>query len=395
MGQGSTTPAKENLMNTLSESVLKRFITISFKKQGFIINRARVSFPSNPSKDQLRQLHSLAVLTKIEKAKASLERKEKALINYIANGSEVIPEKIFPKLVEVKPDTEEELLFRYATLHWSIPISSGYGRRLRFLILDSSNGKLIGLFGLSDPVFALRDRDKWIGWDQETKKNHLYHVMDAYVLGAVPPYSKLLCGKFIALLTLSNEVRQAFRRKYRGNTSLISGKQRKPHLVLLTTTSALGRSSIYNRLKLGNQCFFQNVGFTQGWGEFHFSNGVYEHILHYVQFHCEPTAKTASWGNGFRNKREVVRKCLGELGRSLDFMNHGVRREIFVAPLAQNTREFLCGQEKRPRYFDLPAQVLFDSFRDRWLIPRSQRDTSYLTFRKEDWLLWNHSRKEM
>ena len=117
MGQGSTTPAKENLMNTLSESVLKRFITISFKKQGFIINRARVSFPSNPSKDQLRQLHSLAVLTKIEKAKASLERKEKALINYIANGSEVIPEKIFPKLVEVKPDTEEELLFRYATLH--------------------------------------------------------------------------------------------------------------------------------------------------------------------------------------------------------------------------------------------------------------------------------------
>ena len=163
MGQGSTTTAKENLKNTLSESVLKRFITISFKKQGFIINHGRVSFPTNPSKDQLRQLHSLAVLTKIEKARASLERKEKALVNYIANGSEVIPVKISPKLVEVKPDTEEELLFRYATLHWSIPISSGYGRRLRFLILDSSNGKLIGLFGLSDPVFALRDRDKWIG----------------------------------------------------------------------------------------------------------------------------------------------------------------------------------------------------------------------------------------
>jgi hypothetical protein len=382
-------------MNTLSESVLKRFITISFKKQGFTPNHGRLLFPTNPSKDQLRQLHSLAVLTKIERARASLEKKEKALLNYIADGSEVIPEKISPKLVEVRPGTEEELLFRYATLHWSIPVSSGYGRRLRFLILDSFNGKLIGLFGLSDPVFALRDRDKWIGWDQETKRDHLYYVMDAYVLGAVLPYSKLLCGKLIALLTLSNEVRQAFRQKYRGNTSLITGRQRKPHLVLLTTTSALGRSSIYNRLKLGNQRFFQNVGFTQGWGEFHFSNGVYEHILHYVQSHCKPTAKTASWGNGFRNKREVVRKCLGELGKSLDFMNHGVKREIFVAPLAQNTKGFLCGQEKRPRYFDLPAKVLIDSFKNRWLIPRSQRDTSYLSFRKEDWSLWNHSEERM
>jgi hypothetical protein len=373
---------------TFSEGALKRAITISLKKQGFVIDGGKALFPVNPDKDQLRNLHSLAVQTKIQKARESLGKKEKDLINYIAEGCEVIPDKISPKLVEVKPDTKEELLFRYATLHWSIPTSSGYGRRLRFLVFDTSNGKLIGLFGLSDPVFALRDRDVWIGWDRNTKKDRLYHVMDAYVLGAVPPYSKLLCGKLIALLTLSNEVRQAFRNKYRGNTSLISGKQRKPHLVLLTTTSALGRSSIYNRIKLGNEYLFHRIGFTQGWGEFHFSNGVYQHILQYVRSHCEPTAKTAAWGNGFRNKREVVRKCLGELGRSLDFMNHGVEREIFVAPLAENTREFLCRREWRPQYFDFPAKVMFNSFKERWLIPRSQRDLSYLSFRRTEWLLW-------
>jgi len=378
-------------MPTPSETALKRAITVSLKKQGFIVDCGRISFPVNPNKDQLRHLHSFAVMTKIEKASASLAGKEKHLLKYVADGSEIIPDEISPKLVEVKQDSENELLFRYAVLHWSIPISSGYGRRLRFLIFDSFNGKLIGLLGLSDPVFALRDRDNWIGWDHETRKDRLYHVMDAYVLGAIPPYAKLLCGKLIALLALSNEVRQAFIRKYRGSTSFISGKKRHPHLVLLTTSSALGRSSIYNRLKIGHHHFFQRVGFTQGWGEFHFSNGIYERIFDYARMHSEPTAKTASWGNGFRNKREVVGKCLGELGISPDFMNHGIRREIFVAPMAENAKEFLCGHQKRPIYFDWPAQTLFRSFRERWLIPRSQRDKSYLSFRKENWSLWNHS----
>lgn len=382
----SKTPS--NVITPSIQAALKRAITISLKKQGFTVVGERALYPVNPTKDHLRTLHSLAVRTKIEKARESLAKKERDLVNYIAEGPEIVPDRISPRLVQVKPNTKEELLFRYATLHWSIPVSSGYGRRLRFLVFDRFNGKLIGLLGLGDPVFSLRDRDLWIGWDLEAKKDRLYHVMDAYVLGAVPPYSKLLCGKLIALLALSNEVRQAFRNKYRGCTSLISKRQRQPHLALLTTTSALGRSSLYNRIKMENRFLFHRIGFTQGWGEFHFSNGVYEQIFDYVQLHCEPSAKTSSWGSGFRNKREVVRKCLGELGKSLGLMNHGVRREIFVAPLAQNAREFLCGREKRPQYFDLPARQLFNSFKERWLIPRSQRDLSYLSFRRMEWLLW-------
>lgn len=74
--------------------------------------------------------------------------------------------------------------------------------------------------------------------------------MDAYVLGAVPPYSYLLCGKLIAMLALSNEVRKVFHKKYSGHTSLIKKAKRPPFLALLTTTSALGRSSIYNRIRI-------------------------------------------------------------------------------------------------------------------------------------------------
>ena len=53
-----------------------------------------------------------------------------------------------------------------------------YGRRLRFLVLDRAHGdKLIGLIGLADPVFARAARDRWIGWDVETRTHALTNVM--------------------------------------------------------------------------------------------------------------------------------------------------------------------------------------------------------------------------
>jgi hypothetical protein len=132
-----------------------------------------------------------------------------------------VPETIQPSLVEVNPDSEDELLFRYVSLHWSIPVSKGYGRRLRFLVVDQANDKLIGIIGLGDPVIALAARDKWIGWDRNTRHERLRYVIDAFVLGAVPPYSYLLCGKLIALLAASSDVRSRFFNKHRKRHSLI------------------------------------------------------------------------------------------------------------------------------------------------------------------------------
>ncbi|MCY3023393.1 MAG: DUF4338 domain-containing protein [Planctomycetota bacterium] len=247
--------------------------------------------PRNPSKDDYRALNAMAVRKKHEKCGPGVQPYEDDLLTkYIANGWDVEPRGITPKLVLVQRESEHERLFRYACLHWSIPVSAGYGRRLRFLVLDESNGKLIGLFGLGDPVYAMQARDQWIGWNKEAKANRLYHVMDAYVLGAVPPYSFLLGGKLVAMMVCSNEVRNAFHRKYDGHESLIRKETRPPHLVLVTTTSALGRSSIYNRIRVNGQQYWTSVGFTQGSGDFQFSNGVYDQIRAYVERHCEPTA---------------------------------------------------------------------------------------------------------
>ncbi len=370
---------------------LRRLIEQSLKRQGFAIHNDRIVLPEPSSKDHLRRLHTLAVQHRIVKAEPHLRPHEDRLLRRIASGNEVDPRRVTPRLVEVRPDSEDEILFRYASLHWSIPTSSGYGRRLRFLVEDTSNGKLIGLIGLCDPVFSVAARDAWIGWDKEARKARLRHVMEAFILGAVPPYAMLLGGKLVAMLCGSDEVRQAFRRKYGSGTSVIRNAAADGRLALITTTSALGRSSVYNRLSYHGRRLMYSVGFTSGWGEFHFSNGVYAQLRDYAEKYCVATAKHAAWGVGFRNRREVVRRVLADIGLSSQLMNHGIQRELFVMPLADNARQFLRGEHQRLRWFHQPVEELATFFRDRWLIPRAQRDPSYREFRPESYRLWNRS----
>src|SRR5262249_23759063 len=141
-------------------------------------------------------------------------------------------------------------IFRLATLIWSVPVSNGFGRRLRYLVRDHQNGKVAGIIALGDPVFNLRVRDQKIGWSAATRGERLTNLLDAYVVGAVPPYNQLLVGKAIACLLRSRDIYEDFRTKYGSLSGLISEKNKRSRLLAITTSSSLGRSSIYNRLKL-------------------------------------------------------------------------------------------------------------------------------------------------
>ena len=366
---------------------LRSLIEMSLRSQGF--DPSGMTSGIALSKDNIRELHRPAVEHRLVKVAGGLRRREDLLLSYVASGKEVVPERIQPYLVEVKPRTTEELLVRYAAAHWSIPVSSGYGRRLRFVVLDEQNGKLIGVIGLGDPVFGLAPRDSWVGWDHSQRRKRLRYVMDAFLLGAVPPYSKLLCGKLVALLAASDEVQQAFTCKYSNRKTWITGERQSGVLAMLTTASALGRSSIYNRLRFEGRTVYESVGYTRGSGDFHFANGIYDEIQHFANRWCEPTAKASNWGTGFRNRRETVRKVLRTVGLPTNLQYHGIRREAFVIPLAENTREYLRGESVVLRRYAQPSAALFAHFRSRWLLPRAGRDASYQEFDKESYRLWD------
>ena len=377
----------------LDEESLKTLIRESLKRQGFEIQGDQIRLPNDVDKEKLRDLHHEAIRHKIEDRKKGLVKHEPLLLQRLASGGEIVPDKIYPELIEVQSGSEDELMFRYASLHWSIPVSSGYGRRLRFLVVDRHTEKLIGLFGLGDPVFSLGHRDQWVGWNKEDRIERLHHVVDAYVLGAVPPYSLLLGGKLIALLAISNEVREAFKCKYEGKASVIRKREQPGEIALITTTSALGRSSLYNRLKFGDRLAFKRVGHTQGFGEFHFSNGIYDALMEYAKSNITATAGHDLWGTGFRNRKEVVQKTLAKLGLPRDWLNHGVKREIYVASLAKNTCAFLRGDDPDLDYYDQPVSKLFSWFHEQLLIPRSQEDKRYKEWEPQEWKLWEDSQQ--
>ena len=101
------------------------------------------------------------------------------------------------------------------------------------------------------------------------------------------PEATLLCGKIVALLATSRDVQKAFPHEFHDRPSYISRKPLDGRLALLTTTSALGRSSLYNRLRYRNLPVFRSVGFTRGFGGFHFSNGIYGALRQFAVEHCK------------------------------------------------------------------------------------------------------------
>jgi putative protein kinase ArgK-like GTPase of G3E family len=54
----------------------------------------------------------------------------------------------------------------------------------------------------------------------------------------------------VALALTCNEIREAYKEKYKKYISIIKGRKLEPELLFITTTSAFGKSSLYNRLSI-------------------------------------------------------------------------------------------------------------------------------------------------
>ena len=250
---------------------------------------------------------------------------------------------------------------------------------------DRQNGRLIGLFAIGDPVFNLTARDDWVGWSHEDRRERLVHVMDAYVIGAVPPYSYLIGGKLVAALMASSQVKRAYERKYLGREAIISGKTNRARLVLLTTTSALGRSSLYNRLTIPGKLRFERVGMTKGFGHFHLSGEVFQLLRQHLEHEGHPYASGHRFGMGPNWKLRVARAALEDLGiQGNAVLKHGIAREVYAVPLAANWRKILLGQNIRVRSTVLPAAQISEYCLSRWIIPRAGRDKRYASFQRTD-----------
>ncbi len=370
----------EEFIASLRDRVLQSMVESGFT----ILDDRNLLVPNN--KEFIRNVHRNAVNYIREKRRKFIDKFDDIAINkYIINGNELDIGIIEPHLIKIDNENENNI-FNWVKLHWSIPTSAGYGRRLRYLVYDKGNSAVMGIIGLADPVYALKDRDRYIGWSPDTRKTMLKHVMDAFVLGSVPPYSMILGGKLVASLLMSSEISKDFREKYKGKRSLISGEEFDGKLAAITTASALGKSSVYDRIKIPGASEFLHVGWSSGSGEFQFFNGVYDDIFRIAHTNAEHL-KNSKWGSGVRNRRTVIRTGLKMLGLPGDLLYHNIRRELFLVPLGKKTMQFLRGESKQVIYYNLNTNEISKYALKRWVIPRSQRRNDYLYFKKESYSL--------
>lgn len=369
------------------EARLKRKVRAHFKRLGFLKAADGTLLPPNLDKQSYRDMHAHQRDSRLDANRVWIADRAGELIQHFASGADLDVARIRPRIEVVRSGTWQSNLFRFASYYWRIPISEGYGRRLRFLVWDDHHKKLIGLFALGDAVFNLRARDEFIGWDHHRRVEALVNLMDAYALGAVPPYNMLLGGKLIASLIRTQDVVDTFQAKYHDSVGVISGQSKHARLVAVTTTSALGRSSLYNRLRIGGQSVFDSIGSTSGWGHFHISDELFDDLRDYLRSKGDAYADSHNYGQGPNYRLRSIRKALGLLGLNPDMARHGLTREVFFCSFAGNALQFLRGEHKRVRYAQLPTvEEMGQAAMVRWVVPRAERMPDFRLWRNERFL---------
>ena len=364
---------------------LKRRLRAHLKNLGFHKTKDGMLAINGSGKEVIRALHSGQRADRLAQNKKFINDHYDALSGYFASGSDIDPSRISPVLQRIHAGTEESRLFRLAALTWSVPVSNGFGRRIRYLVWDQYNGKLIGLIAIGDPVFNLSVRDNLIGWNSKERGERLVNLMDAYVLGAVAPYNMLLGGKLVACLVRSRDVYTEFQGTYGNTEGIISGKKKNARLLAIMTSSSLGRSSVYNRLKLDDTPYFRSIGYTSGWGHFHIPDKLFLDLREFLREIDHPYADLHCFGQGPNWRLRTTRAALKALGFKDDLLKHGIQREVFFSELATNAAHMLRTGKGRPNLATLrTADEVADMALERWIIPRALRQPEFSAWTVED-----------
>ncbi|AXV76131.1 MULTISPECIES: Druantia anti-phage system protein DruA [Ralstonia solanacearum species complex] len=288
--------------------------------------------------------------------------------HWFKNGQSIDVHAIKPALRLVQT-TEEEQLWTLARACWSMPYSKGYGRRLRFLVVDETHGGLIGILGLQSPPADLACRDTLFEFPAGRKLELVNQTMDAYTIGAIPPYSFLLGGKLCAGLLAADAIREAYWLRYAAKRTTMQRQQIQQPLVAITTTSAFGKSAQYNRLRYGSRLLAEPIGYTKGFGMLHLEH-LYDRMCDLLVAHGQLTPN--GYGNGPKVRWQNVTKALMLLGLPLDLLAHGVQREVYLFSLVSELHSGMAGGS-----FGAPQRLSVDEYseywKQRWAAPRSNR----------------------
>lgn len=322
--------------------------------------------PEAYDKETIKQAMSIKRVEIINANRRWIDKKIDFARENLASGYDVMHSEIDP-IIEVCETQKQKDLFRIFRYYWSSPYSDYVGRRIKILIRDRAlpNKPVIGIAALGSPIIHIPERDEFIGWDKNTRTKNLIYTMDAYVIGALPPYNYLLGGKLISLLLASKEVRKIYQEKYKDKVTIID-KRVANSLVGIFTTSLYGKSSQYNRLKYKDNLLYNHIGYTKGYGTLHLSMETIQEMVKLLK------SKNIDVNHRFGDGPSWVMRVISAAGELVGFdsdflLKHSFKRSIYFVPLAKNYKEFLTDEAKIPIYYNYSQKELVNYWKIRWL----------------------------
>lgn len=370
-------------MPVLTQTNLKHKVVLVLKKQGYRIKPNGVFVLKNDDRETKRKAHDLAKAERWTAHERFIVENVEFIKPFLIDGRSINVNKIDPRLIEIKSNSDEEKFFRWWNLvWWSLPYERGYGRQMRFIIWDKYHNAPMGLIGLQSPILSWGVRDNYLKISPESRDFWVNQSLNAQRIGALPPYNDILGGKLIALLMTADVIRKKFQKKYEGKKTILKKRELPSRLLFITTTGAYGKSSIYTRLKFQGEGVVEFIGYTQGSGTFHIPNTVYEDLVIYLAKKGYDVRR--GYGSGPSRKLRLIDQALHSLGFASGAI-HGVQRAIYLFPLAKNLK-LVIGENKRPIWVHRTIKELTDFWKERWGIPRAKNNNQYLEFTAEKFI---------
>ena len=361
--------------NKINKEELRKEIIDHILSQGFKINPHLR--PMDNTKEFYRGIHQKSRFDEINKHRNFLIKNTDIVKEYSISGNEIDPKKIDLELREVTINSLESKLFLWWNIvWWSLPYVRSIGRQMRFLLWDVYHDAPFGLIGLQSAPLCQSIRDEYLGIKKEDRDYWVNMSMYAQRVGALPPYNELLGGKMVAGALVSNEIRDRYKEKYENSTTIIKKRKLPADLMFITTTSAFGKSSMYDRLTYNGKKINEFLGYTEGYGTFHISEDLYKKMILILEKEGINTKR--GYGTGPSRKLKLIDQSFKKLDLP-KYTSHNIQRGFYLFPTVKNLKGVIHKNES-PEWYNRQFYELGEYWMNRWCIPRSERNTRWKKF---------------
>jgi hypothetical protein len=245
--------------------------------------------------------------------------------------------------------------------------NSNIGRNLNFMVKDGVTGKYLGVICISSDFLDLTPRDKFIGWERE-KKTQGGMINYTAIGSSIVPFQPLgfnyMGGKLLALLCLSDDVQNLWKKKY---GDVLAG---------VTTTSLYGNTKSNGLSQYDGLEYWQKMGFSSGSVAFEPRKSTLNMLWNWLKENH--TEKYFEWWEakneqGLPYKRDHKNRSLHflypKLGIPKEITRTDHQRGIYFSPLYNNTQEFLrgeIGEEALVKSFDTSCEALSNVWKTKY-----------------------------